>query len=117
MPDEVRGGGGSPAVAEMQARVPRRVRGHVAGRAFHVSSVPVPRGSGGHSSGGGRKAFPLPNSAPAQQPQQQFLQPGTRAVEYGRGEAGDWAEAFVGGGERNGGAEPEVDDVVQEVVG
>lgn len=111
MPDEVRGGGGSPAVAEMQARVPRRVRGHVAGRAFHVSSVPVPRGSGGHSSGGGHKAFPVPNSATAEQPEQQ-QEPGTRAVEYGRGEAGDWAEAFVGGGEGNGGAESEMDDVV-----
>jgi len=70
VPDEVRGGGGSPAAAEVQARVPRRVRGHVAGRAFHVSSLPVPRGSGGHSSGGGRQAFPAKPAA-TEQPQQQ----------------------------------------------
>lgn len=110
MPDEVRGGGGSAAAAEVQARVPRRVRGHVAGRAFHVSSLPLPRGSGGHSSGRGRKGIPA-KSAATEQPQQR----GTRAIEFGRGEAGDcgvWAEAFVSGREGNRGAESEVDVVV-----
>ena len=114
VPEQVRGRGGSPAVAEMQARVPRGVRGHVAGRAFHVSSLPLPRGSGGHSPGGGRKAFPPESSTTTEQGR------GTRAFEFGPGEAGDSGvstEAFVrwGGGRRNNGgaaAESEVDDVV-----
>lgn len=113
VPKQVRGRKGSPTVVKCKNAFPHGMHGHMARLAFHVSSLPLPHGSKGHSPGGGRKAFP-PKSLTMEQ------RTGTCVLGFGLGEAEDSGvsmEEFVcwGAGRRNNGgatAESKVYDIV-----